>query len=42
MGKKGIWSAEEEEEERERKARFGNGAVEAWTDQDMDGIGVAS
>ena len=34
--------AEEEEEEGERRARRGNGAVEAWTDQGVDGIGVAS
>jgi hypothetical protein len=37
-----LWSAEEEEEERERRARFGNGAVEAWTEQVVDRVGVAS
>jgi len=45
-GKKDVRRAEEEEEEGERRSREGscggNGAVEAWTDQDMDGIGVAS
>jgi len=38
--------AEEEEEEGERRSREGscggNGAVEARTDEDMDGVGVAS
>jgi len=34
--------AEEEEEEGERRARCGNGAFEAWTDQDMDRVGGAS
>jgi len=34
--------AEEEEEEGERRARRGNGAAEAWSDEDMDGIGGAS
>ena len=41
-GEATLWSAEEKEEEGERRARRGNGAVEAWTDQDVDGIGVAS
>ena len=41
-GEKDIRRAEEEEEEGERRARRGNGAVEAWTDEVMDGIGVAS
>tara|TARA_B100000767_G_C19538947_1_gene439872 strand:- start:29 stop:295 length:267 start_codon:yes stop_codon:yes gene_type:complete len=37
-----IRRAEEEEEEGERKARRGNGEVEAWTDGVMDRVGVAS
>ena len=37
-----IRGAEEEEEKGERRARFGNGAVEAWTDQVMDRVGGAS
>ena len=45
-GEKDFRRAEEEEEEGERRAREGtcggNGAVEAWTDQDMDGFGGAS
>ena len=42
-GEKGIIPrAAEEEEEGERRARRGNGAVEAWTDQVVDGVGVAS
>ena len=42
-GEKGIIPrAAEEEEEGERRARRGNGEVEAWTDGDLDGIGVAS
>jgi hypothetical protein len=43
---KDIRRAEEEEEEGERRGREGScggyGAVEAWADQDMDGIGGAS
>ena len=41
-GEKDIRRAEEEEEEGERRARRGNGAVEARTDAALDGIGVAS
>jgi hypothetical protein len=45
-GEKDIRRAEEEEEEGERRGREGScggyGAVEAWADQDMDGIGGAS
>ena len=41
-GKKIIRRAEEEEEEGERRARRGNGAVEAWTDEVVDRVGVAS
>ena len=45
-GEKTLRRAEEEEEEGERRDREessgGYGAVEAWADQDMDGIGVAS
>ena len=37
-----LWSAEEEEEKGERRARFGNGEVEAWTDEIVDRVGVAS
>jgi hypothetical protein len=37
-----LRSAEEEEEKGERRARFGNGAVEAWTDEVVDRVGVAS
>ena len=40
--KDSIRRAEEEEEEGERKARRGNGAVEARTDGVMDRVGVAS
>ena len=41
-GEATLWSTEEEEEEGERRARRGNGAVEAWTDEVMDRVGVAS
>ena len=45
-GEKDFRRAEEEEEEGERRAREGtcggNGAVEAWTDEVVDGIGGAS
>jgi len=45
-GKKDVRRAEEEEEEGERRSREGscggNGAVEDWTDEVVDGIGVAS
>jgi hypothetical protein len=45
-GEKDIRRAEEEEEEGERRGREGScggyAAVEAWADQDMDGIGGAS
>jgi len=41
-GEKDIRRAEEEEEEGERRARRGNGAVEARTDAALDGIGGAS
>ena len=45
-GEKTLRRAEEEEEEGERKSCRGGsggyGAVEAWTDQDMDRVGVAS
>ena len=37
-----IRRAEEEEEEGERKARRGNGEVEARTDEVVDRVGVAS
>ena len=42
MGKQ-LSGAQKRKKKREKEelAR-GNGAVEAWTDQDMDGIGVAS
>ena len=40
--KDNIRRAEEKEEEGERKARRGNGAVEARTDGVMERIGVAS
>ena len=41
-GEKDIRRAEEEEEEGERRARRGNGEVEAWTDGVMDRVGFAS
>ena len=41
-GEADIRRAEEEEEKGERRARFGNGAVEAWTDEVVDRVGVAS
>jgi|TARA_B110000483_G_scaffold8750_1_gene10414 hypothetical protein len=45
-GEKDVRRAEEEEEEGERRGRegscCGNGEVEARTDADLDGIGVAS
>ena len=42
MGKQ-LSGAQKRKKKREKEeARRGNGAVEAWTDQDMDGIGVAS
>ena len=41
-GEADIRRAEEEEEKGERRARRGNGAVEAWTDEVMDRVGVAS
>jgi len=45
-GEEVIWSAEEEEEEGEgrgcRTGESGGGAFKAWTDEDMDGVGVAS
>ena len=41
-GEKDIRRAEEEEEEGERRARRGNGAVEARTDAALDGIGGVS
>ena len=37
-----IRRAEEEEEKGERRARVGNGAVEAWTEHVVDRVGVAS
>ena len=45
MGKQ-LSGAQKRKKKREKeeaaKEAGGNGAVEAWTDQDMDGIGVAS
>ena len=41
-GEADIRRAEEEEEKGERRARRGNGVVEAWTDEVMDRVGVAS
>ena len=41
-GEADIRRAEEDEEKGERRARRGNGAVEAWTDEVMDRVGVAS
>jgi hypothetical protein len=41
-----IWRAEEEEEEGERRGYEGGcggyGAFKAWTDEVVDGVGVAS
>ena len=37
-----LGSAEEDEEKGERRARFGNGAVEAWSDEVVDRVGGAS
>tara|TARA_B100001769_G_scaffold247128_1_gene217957 strand:- start:308 stop:448 length:141 start_codon:yes stop_codon:yes gene_type:complete len=46
MGKKVSGAAERkkkrEKEEAAKEAVEGNGAVEAWTDQVVDGVGVAS
>ena len=44
MGKQlsGAQKRKKKREKEEASGRGGNGAVEAWTDQDMDGIGVAS
>jgi len=41
-GEADIRRAEKEEEKRERRARFGRGAVEARTDEVMDRVGRAS
>ena len=42
MGKQ-LSGAQKRKKKREKEELAGgNGAVEAWTDQDMDGIGVAS
>ena len=42
MGKQ-LSGAQKRKKKREKEEPpGGNGAVEAWTDQDMDGIGVAS
>ena len=42
MGKQ-LSGAQKRKKKREKEEPLrGNGAVEAWTDQDMDGIGVAS
>jgi hypothetical protein len=37
-----LGSAEEEEEKGERRGREGYGAVEAWSDEVVDRVGVAS
>ena len=41
--KKQLSGAQKRKKRKEKeRARFGNGAVEAWTDEVVDGIGVAS